>query len=71
MSQPSPPRFPLWVSFETIEQTARIGRAQRLASGKVMTYLLDGWAVDESPGGRIERLASAAIFCAEDFPSPA
>jgi hypothetical protein len=69
MSNPIPP--PAWASFAAIEQAAPIGRAQRIARGEIMTYVLNGWVVREFPGGRIDRLAPAATFRAEDFPYPA
>ena len=44
--------------------------ARRRASGEILTYHLDGWVVQEHPGGRIERLAPIGEFRNEDFPYP-
>ena len=67
---PAAPR-PAWASFETVEEAARVARAHRVASGEVMTYVVDEWVVREYPGGRVERLAPLAEFRDEDFPYPA
>ena len=53
-----------------IERAAQNSLAQRRASGEILTYKLDGWAVREHPGGRIERLAPIDQFRAEDHPYP-
>ena len=53
-----------------LEEAARRALARRLASGAVLTYELDGWMVEEHPGGRIERLAPAGEFRAAAFPYP-
>ena len=61
---------PAWASFEAVEEVARTARAERLARGEFMTYVVDGWVVREYPGRRIERLAPVAEFRDEDFPYP-
>ena len=61
---------PAWASFEAVEEAARAARACRIATGEVMTYMIDNWVVREHPGGRIERLAPLADFRDEDFPYP-
>ncbi len=52
------------------EAAAAKSLALRRASGEILTYRLDGWMVQEHPGGRIERLAPFDEFRAEDFPYP-
>jgi hypothetical protein len=73
LSEQSEPVQPAseWASFEAIEQAGAASLAARIARGEIMTYVADGWVVREFPGGRIERLAPAAEFRAEDFPYPA
>ena len=61
---------PAWASFEAVEEAAQTARAERVARGEVMTYVVDGWVVREYPGRRIERLAPVAEFRDEDFPYP-
>ncbi len=61
---------PAWARFEAVERAGRFGRAKRVASGEIMTYVMDGWVVREFPGGRIDRLAPLADFRNEDFPYP-
>jgi len=53
-----------------LDQAAIKGLARRRASGAILTYELDGWVVQEHPGGRIERLAPVGQFRAADFPYP-
>ncbi len=53
-----------------LKQAAIKGLARRRASGEILTYELDGWVVQEHPGGRIERLAPVGQFRAADFPIP-
>jgi len=53
-----------------LKQSAIKGLAHRRASGEILTYELDGWVVQEHPGGRIERLAPVGQFRAADFPYP-
>lgn len=55
---------------EALERAAQKALAMRRASGEILTYNLDGWVVQEHPGGRIERLAPVDQFRAEDFPYP-
>jgi hypothetical protein len=55
---------------EAVERAAQNALAQRRASGEILTYHLDGWVVQEHPGGRIERLAPVGEFRADDFPYP-
>ena len=61
---------PPWASFEAVEKAGRAARADRVARGEIMTYVIDGWVVREFPGGRIERLATVAEFRDKDFPYP-
>lgn len=53
-----------------IKQASINALAQRRASGEILLYELDGWVVNEYPGGRIERLAPVGKFRAADFPYP-
>ena len=53
-----------------LEEASQKALAQRLASGAVLIYDLDGWVVQEHPGGRIKRLAPIGEFRAADFPCP-
>ena len=53
-----------------VEEASRKALARRIAGGTVLTYDLDGWVVEEYPGGRIERLAPIGEFRAADFPYP-
>ena len=62
---------PAWASFEAVEEAAQAARACRVASGEVMTYVVNGWVIREHPGGRIEPLAPITEFRDEDFPYPA
>jgi len=55
---------------EALDRAAQNALAQRRASGEILTYELDGWVVQEHPGGRIERLAPIGQFRAKDFPYP-
>lgn len=55
---------------EAVDRAAQKALERRRASGEIMTYELDGWVVQEHPGGRIERLAPIGQFRAEDFPYP-
>lgn len=55
---------------EALDRAAQKALERRRASGEIMTYELDGWVVQEHPGGRIERLAPIGQFRAEDFPYP-
>ena len=55
---------------EALEAASRKALEQRRASGAILTYELDGWIVQEHPGGRIERLAPTGEFRAADFPYP-
>jgi len=58
------------VERAAIEQAALKALARRRTSGQILTYELDGWVVQEYPGGRIERLATVDQFKAADFPYP-
>ena len=40
-----------------LQRAAEKAVAKRRASGEIPTYELEGWLVQEHPGGRIERLA--------------
>lgn len=53
---------------DALEAASRNALARRRASREISTYELDGWIVQEHPGGRIERLAQAGEFHAADFP---
>lgn len=53
-----------------LEETAQRSLEQRCASDEILTYNLDGWVVQEHPGGRIEQLAPVDRFRAADFPYP-
>ena len=53
-----------------LEAASKKALAMRRASGAILTYNLDGWVVQEHPGGRIERLAPIGQFRADDFPYP-
>ena len=53
-----------------LKLAAAKGLARRRASGEILTYELDGWVVQEHPGGRVERLAPIGRFRAADFPHP-
>ena len=53
-----------------LERASKKALAMRRASGEILTYHLDGWVVQEYPGGRVERLAPVGQFRAEDFPYP-
>ena len=53
-----------------LKQAAIKALALRRASGAILTYELDGWVVQEHPGGRIEHLAPVGQFRAADFPYP-
>ena len=55
---------------EALEAASRKALARRRASAEISTYSLDGWVVQEHPGGRIERLARVGEFRAADFPYP-
>ena len=55
---------------EALDRAAQKALERRRASGEILTYHLDGWVVQEHPGGRIERLAPIERFRAEDFPYP-
>ena len=55
---------------EALDRAAQKALERRRASGEILTYHLDGWVVQEHPGGRIERLAPIEEFRAEDFPHP-
>lgn len=55
---------------EVLDRAAQKALERRRASGEILTYHLDGWVVQEHPGGRIERLAPIERFRAEDFPYP-
>lgn len=69
-------QFPLVGSPEmqaecrALEEATQRSLEQRRASGEILTYNLDGWVVQEHPGGRIERLAPVGQFRAADFPYP-
>ena len=67
-SLPTP--HPAWASFEAVAEAAQAARICRVATGEVMTYVVDEWVVREHPGGRIERLAPLDDFRDEDFPYP-
>lgn len=55
---------------DALKQAAIKSLALRRASGEILLYELDGWVVQEHPGGRIERLAPVGQFRAADFPYP-
>ena len=55
---------------EMLERAGLAALAKRRASGQIFTYELDGWVVQEHPGGVIERLAPADEFKAANFPFP-
>lgn len=55
---------------KAVDLAARKSLERRRASGEILSYVLDGWMVQEHPGGRIERLAPIEQFRAEDFPYP-
>ena len=58
------------VESAALKQAAIKGLARRRASGEILTYELDGWVVQEHPGGKIERLALVGQFRAANFPYP-
>ena len=53
-----------------LQRAAEKALAMRRASGEILTYELEGWIVQEHPGGRIERLAPTDQFRNEDHPYP-
>lgn len=53
-----------------LQRAAEKVLAKRRASGEILTYELEGWVVQEYPGGRIERLAPIDWFRDEDNPYP-
>ncbi len=69
-SLPISPR-PAWASFDAVEEAAHAARACRIATGEVMTDVVEDWVVREHAGGRIERLAPLADFRDEDVFYPA
>lgn len=72
MNESARPEMPWTMEDEhaAIDLAAAKALARRRASGEILTYHLDGWVVQEHPGGRIERLAPIGEFRAEDFPYP-
>lgn len=55
---------------DALDRASAKALATRRASGEILTYHLDGWVMQEHPGGRIERLAPIGEFRNEDFPYP-
>ena len=53
-----------------LQHAAEKALAKRRASGEILTYELEGWVVQEHPGGRIERLAPIGQFRNENCPYP-
>jgi len=53
-----------------LQRAAEKALAKRRASGEILTYELEGWVVQEHPGGRIERLAPIEQFRNEGSPYP-
>ncbi len=53
-----------------LQRAAENALATRRASGEILTYELEGWVVQEHPGGRVERLAPIDQFQAEGNPYP-
>lgn len=58
------------VESASLKRAASNALAQRRASGEILRYKLDGWMVQEHPGGQVERLAPFNQFRAADFPYP-
>ena len=53
---------------EALDHAAGNALAQRRARGEILTYELNGWVVEEHPGGNIRRLAPVGQFRADEFP---
>ena len=53
-----------------LQRAAEKALVKRRASGEILTYELEGWVVQEHPGGRIERLAPIDQFRDEGSPHP-
>lgn len=53
-----------------LQRASERALAKRRASGEILTYELEGWVVQEHPGGRIEHLAPIDQFRDEDCPYP-
>ena len=51
-----------------LQRAAEKALAKRRANGEILTYELEGWVVQEYPGGRLERLAPIDWFRDEDTP---
>lgn len=58
------------VERAALQRAAEKALAKRRASGEILTYELEGWVVQEHPGGRIERLAPIDQFRNEGYPYP-
>ena len=58
------------VERAALQRAAEKALAKRRASGEILTYELEGWVVQEYPGGHIERLAPIEWFRDEDNPYP-
>jgi len=53
-----------------LQRAAEKALAKRRASSEILIYELEGWVVQENPGGRVERLALIDQFRNEDRPYP-
>ena len=56
--------------YAALQRAAENALTTRRASGEILTYELEGWVVQEHPGGRIECLAPVGQFQAEGSPYP-
>ena len=58
------------VECAALQRAAENALTTRRASEEILTYELEGWVVQEHPGGRVERLAPIDQFQTEGSPYP-